>query len=258
MNRTFPRALAALLCMAALPGLADPLGIATPRGARVEAIADFPAGPGPFPAVVLAPGQAYPMDMPALAQPARRLVELGIAVYRFDWAYSTRTPRGEPSADLSLELEDLAAVVAAARADPRVDRGKLAVGGKSLGSLVAWRAFSADQSLMGGLFLTPLCSRAAPGQPTPAPVAERNYPGFSAERRPMAFILGDHDPLCNPSVLYRFAAHAAGPVRIAVTGGDHLFENRLLQGAAADRARERNIQAVARFAAGFIADAAAE
>lgn len=258
MKPTFLRALAALLCMAAWPVLADPLSIDTPRGARVQAIADFPAGPGPFPAVVLAPGQAYPMDMPALVQPARHLVDQGIAVYRFDWAYSTRTPRGGPAADLSLELEDLAAVVAAAQADPRVDRSKLAVGGKSLGSLVAWRAFSADKSLKSGLFLTPLCSRAAPGQPAPTAVAEQNYPGISAERRPLAFILGDHDPLCNPSVLYRFAANAAGPVRIAVTGGDHSFENRLLHGAAADRARARNIQAVALFAASFIADAAAE
>ena len=159
---------------------------------------------------------------------------------------------------MSLELEDLSAVVAVAQADPRVDRARLSVGGKSLGSLVAWRAFSSDKSLKSGLFLTPICSRATAGQSAPTPVAEQNYPGISSEHRPIAFILGDRDPLCAPPVLYRFAANAAGPARVAVVGGDHGFENRLLPGAAADQARDRNIQAVAQLAVIFIVDTAAE
>lgn len=259
MKQALSSALALLICTVSLPARADALGLTTPRGAKVEAVVDFPAGPGPFPAVVLAPGQGYPMTQPALAQTAKRLVDQGVVVYRFNWAYFTRTPLGGgPSADLALELEDLSAVLAVARAEPRVDRSRLSVGGKSLGSIVAWRAFSADPSLRSGLFLTPVCSRSAKGQSPPIPVAEQNYPGISAERRPIAFILGDRDPLCAPSVLYRFAANAAGPARVAVVGGDHSFENRTVTGAAADQARDRNINAVAQLAAIFIVDAAAD
>lgn len=162
MLPTVIRALALLICTVSLPALADALNLTTLRGAKVEAVVDFPSGPGPFPAVVLAPGQAYHMALPALVQTARRLVDQGVAVYRLNWAYFTRTPKGGgPSDDLSHELEDLSAVLEVARAEPRVDRAKLSVGGKSLGSIVAWRAFSADKSLRSGLFLTPVCSRDA-------------------------------------------------------------------------------------------------
>lgn len=259
MKQTVLCALALFICTVSLPAIADALNVTTPRGQKVEVVVDFPSGPGPFPAVVLAPGQGYPMTLPALAQTARRLVDQGVAVYRFNWAYFTRTPKGGgPSDDLSHELEDLSAVLAVARAEPRVDRTRLSVGGKSLGSIIAWRAFSADKSLRSGLFLTPVCSRAAKGQSTPIPVAEENYPGIAVERRPISFILGDRDPLCAPSVLYRFAANAAGPARVAVIGGDHNYENRTVKGAAADQARDRNIDAVAQLAAIFIVDASAD
>lgn len=56
------------------------LTVTTSRGAKVDAIADFPAGSGPFPAIVLAPGQGYHMVRPALAQTATRLVAAGKSV----------------------------------------------------------------------------------------------------------------------------------------------------------------------------------
>src|SRR6218665_365978 len=168
-----PAALAALavgLTAPAAPAIAAELSATTTRGTRIEVLGDLPAGRGPFPALVLAPGQGYHKGMPVLDQLARTLVARQVAVYRFDWAYFSRTPRGRPSEGLALELEDMQAVIALARAEPRVAGARIAVGGKSLGSLLAWRALQADPALTAALLLTPVCSRVpAGGAPRPAP-----------------------------------------------------------------------------------------
>jgi len=92
------------------------------RGAPgdLDLIADFPPGGGPFPAGVLAPGEGYHMRLPAMERTAEALVAQGHAVYRFNWAYWSREPKGKPAADLSSELDDIRRVLAAARSDRRV------------------------------------------------------------------------------------------------------------------------------------------
>jgi len=256
LSRVFQVAVAVAIAMIMLTPVAsqaENLAVKTPRGVTLAILADFPAGAGPWPAIVLAPGQAYPMTMPAIAATAGALVAHGIAVFRFNWAYYDAVPQGRPSGDLSVELEDLQSVLAAARSDPRVAGASLSVGGKSLGSVVAWRAFEADAILRSVLLLTPICSRTRPGEPEPQSVAQQNYPGFEAERRASLMISGDRDPLCAVPVLYRFAATRAGGARVAVVGGDHGFEDRSLPPAAADAARARNVNAVAAIAASFVA-----
>jgi predicted alpha/beta-hydrolase family hydrolase len=242
-----------LLLLALLsPARADTSRITTARGAEVEVVVDFPAGPGPFPTVVLAPGQGYHLALPVLAQTAQRLVEQGVAVYRFNWAYFTRDPKtGRPAEDLSAELQDLQSVLQLARADARVAPGRIMVGGKSLGSLVAWQALRQDATLRGGLFLTPVCSRVRDAQSAPTPQADENYPGISAEQRPLLFVSGDHDPLCTPPVLLPFAARAGARSHVAIVGGDHSFANRTLSGPAYDAAHDRNVRLVALLAASF-------
>lgn len=229
--------------------------IKTPRGEFVELIADLPAGSGPFPAVVLAPGQGYHMNLPAISQTAKRLVAGGVAVYRFNWAYMASKVKGAgPSDNLTNELEDLSAVIASVRADSRIDPARVSVGGKSLGSVVAWRVLSRDAALRSGLFLTPICSRLPQGATEAVPLVEENYPGIGSEKRPTAFIAGDSDPLCSPSVLYRAAASFRGPVRVAIVGGDHGFGNRSLKAPAAEEFLNRNIETVSAASLSFVVD----
>lgn len=243
----------ALLALALLPSAwAENSRITTPRGAEVEVVADFPAGPGPFPTVVLAPGQGYHMALPVLAQTAQRLVEQGMAVYRFNWAYFTRAPKaGRPAEDLSTELQDLQSVLRLARSDARVAPDRIMVGGKSLGSVVTWQALRQDATLRSGLFLTPVCSRVLEGQSGPTPQADENYPGIATEQRPLLFVSGDHDPLCSPPILLPFAAKAGARSHVAIVGGDHSFANRTLNGPALDAARDRNVNLVALLSASF-------
>lgn len=220
---------------------AEQTTLITPRNATIELIAQFPDGTGPFATVVLAPGQGYHMQLPSLEGLANKLVAEGIAVYRFNWAYYTSTPRGNPSDGFALEIEDMQTVVSAAKGDPRVDSKRLWASGKSLGSSVAWHVLSQDPSLRGGALLTPVCSQVMEGATTPTPIHEYYYPGILEETRPLIFALGDSDPLCDLPVLYSLLSKLSGPSRLAVAGGDHGFQELPLAG---DEAFEKNIIAI--------------
>ncbi len=235
-----------------MSAFAEAFLIDSAHGGKVSVIAEFPTGPGPHPAVVLAPGQGYHMRLPALEAVGKALVQSGIAVFRFDWAYFTSEPRGQPSAGLEKELQDTQAVIAAARGHAMVDRRRIAVGGKSLGSVVAWRAFTADDGLRSALLLTPVCSRVPAGQAVERSEAEENYPGLARQRRPLMLVSGDKDPLCATQVLLRFAASAPTNTRVAIVGGDHGFEDPGREPAAAATAHGRNLAAVAAVAASFV------
>ncbi len=230
---------------------ADRVLLHTPRGAELAVQADFPVGAGPFPAVILAPGQGYHMDLPIMQDTAERLVADGFAVYRFNWAYFTRDPKnGGPSDDLSLEVQDMATVLAAARKEKRVDTARIAAAGKSLGSAVAWRLFRQEPGLHKGVFLTPVCVN-DDGKPDPQAVLV-NYPGSADETRPVAFVSGDHDPLCANAALYDFAVRSGGRMRVAVVSGDHVFGTPAHS--STDEARTRSV--VTRWIAEFLLDPA--
>lgn len=233
---------------------ADELSVTSAHGGRVSVIAEFPDGSGPHPALVLAPGQGYHMHLPALEETSRALVRAGIAVFRFNWAYFTTEPKGRPSAELANELQDVQAVLSAARNHPKVDAHRVSVGGKSLGSVVAWRAFAVDAKLSSALLLTPICNRVPKGETAARSEADDNYPGFAQQSRPILFVSGDKDPLCAPYVLYRFAASGPPSVRVVVVGGDHSYEDRSLPLPIAEASRDRNIAAVAATAVGFVAE----
>ncbi|MFY8118684.1 MAG: alpha/beta hydrolase family protein, partial [Roseateles sp.] len=164
MRRTLATVLA---CILSDPLLAQSITAFNTAGERLATLVDIPAGAGPFPALVLAPGQGYHMGMPVLDQMAQAFVTQGYAVFRFNWSYYSAQPRRQPSADLSQELQELRVVIAAARQHPKVLPDKISVGGKSLGSLVAWQAFRQDPALRSVLLLTPVCSRKPAGQNLP-------------------------------------------------------------------------------------------
>lgn len=198
----------------------EAIKIATPRGAAIEVIAEKPSGRGPFPAVVLAAGAGYHMRLPIMQQAAEALLAQGIAVYRFDWAYRVAgTAYAAQPRDRSAEIEDMRTVVALARRDTEIDGSRMAVGGKSLGSIVAWQVLRATPELRGGILLTPVCS-----QPNAGDAATANYPGMSTEQRPRLWVLGDSDALCPVQVFHRFIAAGGQADRIAVISGNHGFE----------------------------------
>ena len=195
--------------------------ITTPRGDKVDVIADYPSGKGPFPALVLASGIGSDARQPLAEAVSKAVTAKGVAVYRFNWAYWVKDgAKGKPSRDRHEELEDIQSVIALSKTDPAIDPSRVAVGGKSLGSFVAWRAFRVDPSVKVSVELTPLCSQFTP------PVTDFHgyYTTYDQEVRPSLWILGDHDPACAPKTLYLALSQAAGNARIVVLSGNHSLE----------------------------------
>jgi len=221
----------------------------TPRGEPLEVIAQFPAGQlahakAPVPAVIIGSGQGYHMQLPLLEQLAADLLKQGIAVYRFNWAYWVKDPKaGTQSADRRNEIEDFTTVLNLARNDSRIDKTRIVVAGKSLGSIIAWRVFRKTPEVTAALLLTPVCSK---------PNADANYPEFGNETRKSAWILGDTDPVCNVTEIYRFGSQAKVAAHIAVIHGNHAFE----EGSGdANPLTAKNIDLAVRIAADFVSAA---
>jgi dienelactone hydrolase len=225
--------------------------VATPRGEPIEVLVEYPARAvsKSLPTVVLAPGAGYHMRLPLLESLARALVKQGIVVYRFNWAYFVKDPeKGTLSKDRLAEIEDMNTVLELARRDPAVDKSRIALAGKSLGSIIAWRVLRSQPDVRGALLLTPVCS-SRPNKPV---VPEANYPEVAQETRRSAWILGDEDPACVPPTLFRLLASSGQPTRVNVVGGNHSFEHGPPGDKAAAASTSRTVELVTRLSVEFL------
>ncbi|MCH8618610.1 alpha/beta family hydrolase [Undibacterium sp. TS12] len=225
-------------------------------GRQLEVLVQIPPGQGPYPALILAPGLRYDLLRPVLAQLANYLLSQGFAVYRFNWAfYTTDALLGEPSPDLSTELDDIRMVLDMVRVEECVDQKRISVGGKSFGSIVAWRLFSEETDLYRCILLTPLCKASAGANQNEIPSeAKGHYPDLIKERRPVLMLAGDQDPYCDLPTLYRLASVATGKLSIVTLEGNHSFEmpaSGQMEGIAMVKF-ERNINLLSRHVENFL------
>jgi predicted alpha/beta-hydrolase family hydrolase len=199
--------------------------VKTPRGASVNVAISVPESrvAGKRPAVILAPGQGYHMELPLMKDLADKLAAGGVLAFRFDWNYYSQ--KGQPSNDLSREVEDMQSVLDLAKADARVDAGQIAIAGKSMGSVVAFRVFNRNPAAKGLVLLTPLCSSPTDEKgnalPSPRATGPLNYPGLTEFTKPVVLALGNADPACFVPTLYDWLKGTKGNVVTVVAGGDH-------------------------------------
>ncbi len=197
---------------------AEDMNIKTPRGAEVNVSITLPSAEATkAPALVIAPGQGYHMDLPLVKDLATKAAQNGFVVYRFNWNYFTGVPKGRPSDDLANEIEDMKTVIAHTRQNSRVDSTRVVIAGKSLGSLVSYRAFAQDSALLGLILMTPICTDFEKNEA----VGEEYYPALAAQTRPIAMVLGNQDPGCSLPMLYDFLKGTKGNVSVNVFGGGH-------------------------------------
>ena len=154
----------------------------TPRGAIIEILQDRPRLAGRLPVVVLAGGTFYNVRQPIFESLAEALTDAGIGVIRVEWAYRVKDPQcKQHSPDRAAEIEDLRAALAHARSLEWVDRQRLILGGKSLGSIVSWHIFRDEPELRAAVLLTPI------GKPQEAgPPSRRQLPRGSAGETTLA------------------------------------------------------------------------
>ena len=210
--------------------------LVTTRGDSVEAVIHFPArsDSAKMPAIIIAPGGGYHMDLPIITELAKESVKNGLIAVRFNWHYFTSGGKG--SADFSTEIEDLKAVIAYIRNHPRVDPGKLILAGKSNGSIVAYNTFLDMKADIFALFLlTPICNEAGD--------MAALYPGLADQKIPVVLLLGNSDRMCAMQFLYSGLQTAGNNVTTLIIQGDHGLNLGPFDDPAFKEANQNNISA---------------
>ena len=189
---------------------ASDVSIPLPRGGSLEGTLHRPETFNGT-AVVIASGQGAHRKGRLFVACADALAGAGFLALRFDWAYFTA--KGQPSAKLAQEVEDLEAALAFVRAQEGVKNVILA--GKSLGSLVALKRAAKKADDLAALALLTFPIHDPGGRPT------EDVVDVNRLTLPTFVLCGDRDPLCNLGLLYHLLADAKTPPVVAIVPGDH-------------------------------------
>ncbi len=213
----------------AFAGTVETLKLKTPRGVEIDAVIHYPdatataTAPAPVPAVIIGSGQGYHMGLPLTEGLAKKIAEKGYVAIRFNWNYFSHG--GQPSEDLSNEVEDFATAVAFAKTNPKIDKDKIIVAGKSLGTIVSYKYFTSDTQVKALVLMTPVCTWRwdDKGDPLPTPIGigAETYPELLNSKRPIVVALGNSDPMCSIPMLYDFLKDSTGNIATIVVEGDH-------------------------------------
>ena len=184
-------------------------------GQHVTAVISYPIGKSKAPTLFIASGRTGGMGTSIIKGLADKAVHDGMIAVRFDYAYVTA--KTNPSKGLVDETDQMNAVIEEVMKDPRVDQKKIIIAGKSLGSVVAHRVFSQNNTYLGEVLLTPVIATVEDGQ--------RLYPNLVLSGRPAVLIVGNQDTENAPlGVVYNFLKDASRKIMLDIVAGDHGFE----------------------------------
>ncbi len=170
----------------------DSFQLWTKKEQVVDVAAHYPVATTPSPTLIILPGQAYHKDLRLVKSLAENAVKAGYVVLRFDWSFYFNKEKG-PSKDLSREREDFAAVLKFARENPRILQNKIYLVGKSLGSIVAARAFAKEKGVRGLVLMTPVMKKFSHG--------EKFYGALYDDSRPKLLVYGADDKFSPASLV---------------------------------------------------------
>lgn len=186
--------------------------VAWGTGRHVSAVFSYPPNQGRLPVVIIASGRSGGMGTNLIKGFADKAVRDGIIAVRFDYEYYAA--KKEPSKGLVDESDQMDAVLNQTLKDPRVDPKRVVIAGKSLGTVVAHRAFTANASFLGEVLLTPIITSVEDGQ--------RLYPNLPLAGRPTALIIGNTDTENAPlGVVYNYLKDASRKIMVDIVAGDH-------------------------------------
>lgn len=182
---------------------------------RVNAVISYPKSGGKAPLLMIASGRSGGMNTSIIKGLADKANRDGLVVARFDYAYYAA--KGEPTTGLTDETTQFKAVLAEALKDPKVDSSRVVLAGKSLGSVVAHRAFMEVPSYLGEVLLTPVIPTVDDG--------ERLYPGLVLAKRPTVVVIGNADTDNAPlGTVYNFFKDASRKIMVDIVAGDHSYQ----------------------------------
>lgn len=190
---------------------------------------------GVFPCLIIAPGAGYHKDLPLIKNLYNESLKNGFAVLRFDWDYFTKGEKA--SENYEEELKQLTALIEFVKADQRVNKEKIFVAGKSLGSVLAYRSVYQRDDIDGLLLLTPIFPNNDSAYRLHNDIENLNIPTF--------IIVGDNDNAnCNLKTLYEVNAKIKGDTFITVVPGDHSFNIEPFQADVISEVNNKNIALV--------------
>ena len=187
----------------------EPFTLETPRG-PTAGVLDVPDGAGAV--VVLGHGAGSGMESPFMAGIAGALVDLGLAVARFDFPYMHAGRKAPDPAPALIETWRLARAAVADRAPL-----PLVAGGKSLGGRMASMAVAEGMPAEALVFL---------GYPLHPPGRPEKLRREHLEHVPvpMLFLQGSRDAFAQPELLAETIGRLSPRARLLeVDGGDHSF-----------------------------------
>lgn len=196
--------------------------------------------------ILLAPGAGAPADSAWMEQVSASLAEAGFRVLRFDFDYMaarqrTGTRRPPPKAEaLMAEYE------AAVRAAATDTRGRLVIGGKSLGGRVA--SLVADALFEGGEISGLVCL-SYPFHPPKQPDKLRTA-HLRALACPTLIVQGARDPFGTPSEVAGYGLSRAIQIHWA-RDGDHDLAPRRSSGTTLEDNLAEAVRAIAAFCEGL-------
>jgi predicted alpha/beta-hydrolase family hydrolase len=189
--------------------------------------------------VVLAHGAGAGLDSDFMAFMSEALVDRGLQVARFNFAY---IEQGRKSPDKNDVLEETFRSVISALAEERAGK-KLVLGGKSMGGRIASQVVAAGAEVDGLVF------HGYPLHPPGKPERMRDAHLHSI-KVPMLFIEGTRDPFCPLETLEKVLAGVDAPSELAVIeDGDHSFKLRKSSGRSTKDAWIEAAEITARFVA---------
>ena len=196
----------------------QPLQIPIDKETSVSGVLGIPEGfdPKTGTAVILAHGAANDMMSPIISSTHEKLAEKGYLCLKFNFPYGELGKTNPDPVDV-LKKTYLAAVQLVAQ-HPKYAPRSLYLGGKSLGgriaSILVAEGTKADGLIFLGFPLHP------PGKPD-----KKRDDLLNKVDRPMLFIEGTNDPLCNLDRLQEVLNSLSSKTSIhEIEGGDHSFK----------------------------------
>lgn len=156
------------------------------------------------------------MNNPVVLEIEERLLNLGIAVLRFNFR-GTGESTGEHDG-ATAEADDVLGAVAVLRAQPAVDPDRIAVAGYSFGSLMALRAAARDASIVAAACI---------GFPTGEDLVRADdYLYLSDLSQPTLFVTGTDDQYSSIPNLMALDQHYGLAARVLpIEGANHFFSD---------------------------------
>ena len=170
-----------------------------------------------IPCLIIAPGAGYHKDLPLIKNLAEESVKNGFAVITFNWDYFTDGEKA--SENYTQEIKNITDLIDFTLSNDKVDTEQIYVAGKSLGSVLAYRAVNKGEykdKIAGLILLTPIFPNEEFGLQLHQNIKDYNKPTF--------ICVGSNDKAnCDLKTLYSIFSESESTTSISVLPGDHGF-----------------------------------